>query len=386
VAPTQQMARVLAWNLLMDLGRPVIKTANIANSEITMINGVVIYVRGADHPDSLRGMKIYYAISDEHKDIKENVFPEIIRPALSDMEGGALIIGTPAPGDSQFREYYDMGQKGEDKEWMSLSLTTYDNELISRKEIESAKRSMSKAMFDQEYMASFESESKGIIDMSEIQLWPVDEKLPIFDFVVQSADTAYTEKTSNDPTAFTVWGVFVHKGRKGVMLLDSWTEHLSYPNLREKLISEWHSSYGNKTMYNKGKKPDVLLIEAKASGLSIIQDLRQANLPAIPYNPGGVDKTNRMHQAAPILELGCVWVPESNRDKGKMVTWARSWFEQMKKFPHVKNDDLCDSTTQAMIYLRDTGHLELNTADLDEPDEYFDYDKKKRDHSNPYYV
>ena len=161
---------------------------------------------------------------------------------------------------------------------------------------------------------------------------------------------------------------------------------MAYPQLREKLINEWHSTYGNKTMYNKGKKPDVLLIEAKASGLSIIQDLRQANLPAIPYNPGSADKVNRAHQAAPIFELGCVWVPESTKDKGKMVTWARDWFDEMKKFPNSKRDDMVDSSTQAMIYLRDTGHLEMNEAELDDPDEYFDYDKKKRDHSNPYYV
>ena len=153
VAPTQQMARVLAWDLLMTLGAPVIANSNIANSEIKLINGVKIYIRGADNPDSLRGMKLYYAVLDESKDFRENVWDMIIRPALSDMKGGALIIGTPEAGENQFNDQFDYGEAGLDPDWLSRHLTTYDNELIDPKEIEAAKRSMSTMAFLQEYMA-----------------------------------------------------------------------------------------------------------------------------------------------------------------------------------------------------------------------------------------
>lgn len=162
VAPTQAMARVLAWNLLNDLGRPVISKANITNGEITLVNGVTIYIRGADNPDSLRGMKLYYAVLDESKDFKPDVWPLIIRPALSDMKGGALIIGTPEPGESQFREQFEYGQAGLDPDWMAVHLTTYDNELIDPKEIEAAKRSMSTMAFQQEYMADFNTTTTNI--------------------------------------------------------------------------------------------------------------------------------------------------------------------------------------------------------------------------------
>lgn len=157
VAPTQSMARVLCWDLLNQLGAPVIASVNIANSEIRLVNGVKIYVRGADNPDSLRGMKLYYAVLDESKDFKDDVWPFIIRPALSDMKGGALMIGTPEPGESQFRDYFELGKSGEDPEWMSVHLTTYDNELIDPKEIEAAKRSMSTMAFRQEYLADFDT-------------------------------------------------------------------------------------------------------------------------------------------------------------------------------------------------------------------------------------
>ena len=385
IAPTQSMARVLCWDLLNDLGRSVIASANISNSEIKLINGVKVYVRGADHPDSLRGMKLYYVIIDEAATVKDDVFPAIVRPALSDMKGGALIIGTPVAGESWFKELYDVGVDGKDPEWMSLQLTTYDNELIDKNEIANAKKTLSEAMFKQEYMASFESMAQGIVNMNELRVWGTDTPLPVFNYIIQSADTAFTEKTSNDPTAFTAWGVFVHKDRKHVMLLDAWTEHLQYPQLREKLIEEWHSLYGRDDT-RKGKRADVILIEAKASGLSIMQDLRQANLPVIPYNPGNADKVNRMHQAAPMIELGCVWVPESNKDKGKIVTWAREWYAQMKAFPHVKHDDYVDSTSQVMIYLRDSGLLELDQAEIEIEEYEIDYGEKRRSrtYSNPY--
>ncbi len=165
VAPTQKMARVLCWNLLNDLARPVITKVNITDAEVTLINGVTIYVRGADNPDNLRGMKLYYAVLDESKDFKDDVWPLIIRPALSDMKGGALMIGTPEPGESQFRECYELGVSGTDPDWMGIHLTTYDNELIDKDEIEAAKRSMSTAAFEQEYMASFDTAGQNVLKL-----------------------------------------------------------------------------------------------------------------------------------------------------------------------------------------------------------------------------
>lgn len=157
-APTLGMARTLCWDLLCELGRPVISKININNSEITMVNGVKIYVRGADNPDSLRGMKLYYCVVDEFKDMKPQVWQMILRPALADMKGGALIIGTPEAGPSEFRDMYDRGQNDDPKnEWKSWHFVSSDNELIDPEEIAEARRSMSTQAFNQEFMASFQS-------------------------------------------------------------------------------------------------------------------------------------------------------------------------------------------------------------------------------------
>ena len=222
----------------------------------------------------------------------------------------------------------------------------------------------------------------GILKTKHFQLWPHDRELPVFDFVLQSLDAAYTANTTNDPSAFGAWGVFTYNGRRGAMLLDCWADHLTFPDLRSKLVEEWHSVYG-KTSQRKGKKADAFLIEAKASGLSLIQDLRQANIPAIPYNPGNADKINRAHQASPVLELDCLWIPESTREPGKPVTWAREFLKELEMFPNGERDDQVDQFTQAIIYLRDQGWFELAYAELDEIEEY-DYEADRKRKINPY--
>lgn len=157
VAPTLKMARDLCWDLLIELARPVIAKIAIADSDITLVNGVKISIRGADNPDSLRGAKLYHATLDEMKDMKGSVWPLAVRPALTDMKGSATIIGTPEPGPSQFRDLFEMGLSGDHPEWYSRHLTTLDNELIDPLEIEEAKATLSTQQFNQEYMASFQT-------------------------------------------------------------------------------------------------------------------------------------------------------------------------------------------------------------------------------------
>ena len=226
-------------------------------------------------------------------------------------------------------------------------------------------------------------EGGGILRVDHFQLWPRDRELPLFDLVVQSYDTAFEEKESNDPSACSVWGVFEHKGKRGAMLLDAWADQLAYPALRKKVVDEWHSVYG-KTKERKGKKADVVLIEKKASGQSLLQDLRAANIPAVPYLPIG-GKVPRAHQMAPVLELDCLWIPESNKEPGEFVTWARPFVDQCEKFPNAEHDDYVDTATQAIIYLRDGGWFELDKAPEDEVEEV-DYHAKKRAGQNPYAV
>jgi len=225
----------------------------------------------------------------------------------------------------------------------------------------------------------------GILKTKHFQLWPHTKKLPQFEYILQSYDCAFTEKTTGDPTACSVWAIFTHGGVRNAMLIDAWDEHLSYPALRERAVKDWQTEYGGgpnaDNPYGRARRPDRVLVEAKASGQSLLQDLRLARVPAVGYNPGNADKVSRAHQAAPTLELGLLWVPESGKNPGQPVSWARDFLRQLGKFPVAEHDDYVDTFTQAIIYLKNDGWFELPRArDVDEPRHY------KRERSNPYAV
>jgi phage terminase large subunit-like protein len=155
VAPTQGQARDIMWNLLLEIGSPVIKSSHINNQQIKLINGSTISLKGADRPETMRGISLFYVCLDELSEMKPEVWELILRPALADLKGSALFIGTPT-GRNHFYSMYIYGQ-GDDPDWESWHFTSYDNKLIDKGEIDSAKKSMSSYAFRQEFMASFEA-------------------------------------------------------------------------------------------------------------------------------------------------------------------------------------------------------------------------------------
>lgn len=160
VAPTNGQARQIIWNVLMEIGREVIQSSHINNMDITLINGAMIYVRGADRPDTLRGVSLTYAVLDEVADIKPEAWEQVIRASLSDKRGRAIFIGTPK-GRNWFYDLFNLGQK-DGEEWKSWHFTTKDNPLIDPEEIEAAKKTLSSFAFKQEYMASFDNAGSDI--------------------------------------------------------------------------------------------------------------------------------------------------------------------------------------------------------------------------------
>lgn len=226
----------------------------------------------------------------------------------------------------------------------------------------------------------------GILQAKHFQLWPAERDLPDLFWIVQSWDTAYSEKQTADESACTVWGVWeLPGGKRQAILLDADAGRWSYPNLKRKILDDWTASYGGvkNNQLKPSRKPDVILVECKASGQSILQDLRESNIPAIEFNPGRSDKVSRAHMAAPLLEAGNFWIMESKRDKGQPISWARKFLEQLQTFPAGSNDDMVDCFVQAAIYLRQSGQLDTEAAP-DEPPEVMDYHSQKKRLVNPY--
>lgn len=156
VAPTLQQAKVILWDLLMDLGRDIITSSHVNDQVITLVNGAKIYLRGSDRPDTLRGVSLTYLVLDEVADIKPDTWERILRAALADKKGRALFIGTPK-GRNWFYDMYQLGLSGDDPEWKSWHFTSKDNPLIDPAEIEAAKKTLSSFAFKQEFEASFDN-------------------------------------------------------------------------------------------------------------------------------------------------------------------------------------------------------------------------------------
>lgn len=225
----------------------------------------------------------------------------------------------------------------------------------------------------------------GIIKIDKFRLWPNTKEIPDLFFVVMSLDTAFTERTTGDPTACTVWGVFEHEKKRHVLLLDAWSDHLAYPALVERVIADWGARYGgvkNNPM-KPSRKPDAILCEAKGSGISLIQSLRMSNIPVIPYNPGRADKISRGHLLSLALESDNWWVLESTRELGKPRNWVKPFFTDLEQFPNGEHDDFTDTASQVAIYLRDTRQLESICAPDDEI-EGIDYERVRKNKINPY--
>ena len=156
VAPTQGQARDIMWSTLLELAHPVIKSSHINNLQITLINGCTISLKGADRPETMRGVSLKFLVMDEYADMKPSVWEEVLRPALADQKGHALFIGTPK-GRNHFYELYKYADLENDETYKAWHFTSYDNPLLDSEEIDTAKKSMSSYAFRQEFLASFEA-------------------------------------------------------------------------------------------------------------------------------------------------------------------------------------------------------------------------------------
>lgn len=157
VAPTQGQARDIMWQTLLEVGHPVIASSHVNNLQIKLVNGATISLKGADRPETMRGVSLAFLVMDEYADMKPEVWEQILRPALADQKGDALFIGTPM-GRNHFYDLFQYANISKDEHWQGWHFTSYDNPLLDKEEIDAAKNSMSAFSFRQEFMASFEAQ------------------------------------------------------------------------------------------------------------------------------------------------------------------------------------------------------------------------------------
>lgn len=167
LAPTFEQGKKIMWPLLKKIGGSLIAQKYENTGELVLVNGRRVSLKGADRPDSLRGVGLSYVVLDEYAFMKEEVWELIILPALARSEGGALFIGTP-DGKNHFYTLYQKGLAEEDGEWKAWHFNSIDNPHLPSTEIEAARRRMSSSRFRQEMEASFESGSGTLLDRDRV--------------------------------------------------------------------------------------------------------------------------------------------------------------------------------------------------------------------------
>jgi predicted phage terminase large subunit-like protein len=344
------------WTVLKELGHEVIKTVHENTAVITLVNDRKIYLKGSDRPDTMRGVGLAYVVVDEYADMKPQVFEQILRPALSDVKGGALFIGTPK-GRNHFYELYQMAQKDEDEDWSSFHFTSFDNPLLDPKEIEAAKKSMSSFSFRQEYLASFEAASSELFKDEWIHFVDSDDvpddgqyyiavDLAGFEDVSKQASN---KKKHLDETAIAVVKV----------CLDGWYVDTI-------VFGRWDIKETANKILETARSYDVRLVGiergmAKNAVLPYLQDLMKRKsffISVTELTHGNKKKTDRI-----------VWALQGRFEHGRIKLvrgeWTKQFVDQLLNFPNsAVHDDLID----ALAYIDQIGITEF--TDMMEDDEY----------------
>ena len=201
-----------------------------------------------------------------------------------------------------------------------------------------------------QYMQQPTAEEGAIIKRDWWQDW--EQKYPPrLNYIVMSLDTAFTKSTTADYSAVTMWGVFnTEELGENVILLNAFKGRYDFPELRRIAYEEYIDW-----------KPDMVIIEAKASGLPLTHELRQMDIPVINFTPSkGNDKHTRVNAVAPLFESGKIWAPMHEH-------FAQEVVEECASFPFGEHDDYVDSTTQALMRIRQGGLVRHPEDYKDEP-------------------
>ena len=355
VAPTQGQARDIMWTIMEDLAHPVITHKHVNNMQFKLVNGSRISLKGADRPDTMRGVSLEYLVMDEYADMKPQVWEEVLRPALADRRGGALFIGTPK-GRNHFYDLFLYADKGEDESYKAWHFTSYDNETLSNEEIDLAKKSMSSYAFRQEFLASFEALGSEIFKEEWVKF---DKEEPrIGDYYIAIDLAGFTDNSSTgkrnkrlDNTAISV--VKVNE--------DGWY-------IQDIIYGRWTLEETANKIFNAVDryKPISVGIErgiAKQAVMSPLTDLmkrRSRFFRVEELTHGNKNKTDRV-----------VWALQGRFENGYVTVnkgeWNSEFLDQLFQFPnHLVHDDLIDS----LAYIDQMANVAYNISHLDYEDDY----------------
>jgi predicted phage terminase large subunit-like protein len=225
-------------------------------------------------------------------------------------------------------------------------------------QLEAKKLQMDPRYWNAQYMQQPTSDMSALIKRTDWRIWEADDP-PKVEYIIQSWDTAHEIKTTSDYSACTTWGVWYNEeedNSPNIILLDAFKDRMTFPELKATALKHY-----------KEWEPDACIIEKKAAGSPLIQELRRMGLPIQEFTPSrGNDKVARLNAVSDLFASGKVWAPDRR--------WAREVIEEIAAFPVGEHDDFVDTTTQALLRYRQGGFINLESDEKD--DLLFKYRRK----------
>jgi predicted phage terminase large subunit-like protein len=224
-------------------------------------------------------------------------------------------------------------------------------------ELESKRIGMDPRYWQAQYMQNPTAEEGALIKRDWWQIWEKEDP-PSCEYIIMSLDAAQETNNRADYNALTTWGVFFNEETNNycIILLNAIKKRLEFPELKQLVFEEY-----------KEWEPDSFIVEKKSNGAALYQELRRMGVPVAEFTPGkGQDKISRVNAISDLFSSGIVWAPDKR--------WAKDVIEECNDFPSGANDDLVDSTSQALLRFRQGGFIRLPS---DEPEEQ-KYFKRKQ--------
>lgn len=243
---------------------------------------------------------------------------------------------------------------------------------FSMKEVKRYKADLGSYGYAGQYQQRPAPEEGGIIKKHWFRWWKQSAPPPC-KHIIQSWDTALEANDKNAYSACTTWGVFEHNGAMNVILLSSWRGKVEYPDLRtraQRLYKDYRDM-GDEELKPDGRHvPDTVLIEAKVSGISLVQEMMRAGVNAFRFNPNKYgDKVQRVRLVTHLIEGGRVWMPAKPPEYTKLRSFAEIFIEDAAIFAAdgTGTRDLVDTMTQTLIRLKDGGWITHPADEESEP-------------------
>jgi predicted phage terminase large subunit-like protein len=216
--------------------------------------------------------------------------------------------------------------------------------------LKATKASLDPRYWNAQYMQQPTAETSAIVSRKHWRIWEGDEP-PRVDYVIQSWDTAFEVKNNSDYSACTTWGVWYNEEEGDspqLILLDAFKDRMAFPELKQVALRHY-----------KEWEPDAFIVEKKAAGAPLIQELRSMGIPVQEFTPSrGNDKMVRLNAVADLFSAGKVWAPDTR--------WAREVVEEMAAFPVGEHDDFVDTCTQALLRYRQGGFIPLDSDEKED--------------------